>query len=73
VHVVDGRVNVHNVAPPDVKVTVPVDTPGSPFSARTDVEPYGVLAGVALAVKVVGMSQTTAACSLVSRANPGGV
>jgi hypothetical protein len=55
-HVVAGRVAVHSVEPPDAKVTVPVDTPGSPLSASVEPVPNATVAGVAVAVKDVAMA-----------------
>jgi hypothetical protein len=49
---VAGRVAVHNVVDPEVKVTVPVAAPGTPETDRVTAVPYAAEAGVAEAVMV---------------------
>ena len=51
---------------PSVKLTVPVAAPGSPVADSVTAVPTVEIGGAALAVNVVGVNQTTAACELVS-------
>jgi hypothetical protein len=48
-----GRVAVHNVAPPDAKVTVPPAPVGNPDSESVSAVPKATLAGAAASVKDV--------------------
>jgi hypothetical protein len=51
-HEVAGRVAVHSVVDPEVKVTVPVAAAGSPDADRVTALPYAVDVGEAAAVIV---------------------
>ena len=46
-----GRSAVHSVDPPEVKVTLPVASPGRPASDSVSAVPNGTLAGAADSVK----------------------
>jgi hypothetical protein len=53
-----GRVAVHRMVLPWVKVTIPVVPPGNPLTPRFDDEPKCTVGGVAVAVMVVGARVT---------------
>jgi hypothetical protein len=45
-----GSVAVHSGEPPELKVTVPVASPGRPATETVSCVPYGMLAGAAASV-----------------------
>jgi hypothetical protein len=67
VQLVVGSVTAHSVEPPDAKVTVPVAPPGRPDSASIELDPYGTVDGVALAVNDVGTGPTSVRVTELAR------
>jgi hypothetical protein len=67
VQLVVGSVTAHNVAPPEAKVTVPLAPPGRPVSASMELDPYGTVDGVALAVNDVGIGPTSVRVTELAR------